>query len=900
MVSEPKQHKKQKAKSAQSLYNYNRRKLKIALERQCISKEDYNQIKNVLDEEIAKGLQPPIEELLSSFLPSSVGEIQTVINKDIFKYHQIIIKLAQQFAKNTTNQQFKLQNSDPVSLEQANKKLQDVFSKILKDITNGYLTSNQRNIDDILLESGFIQESQLEFLHSSAEHLEIKAQDRKFGEIAVTNEFTTQEIVNKALDEQTERYKKTSKNHIIGDILVEQQHITPETRNEILIIQNRVMEEDWEETLKEVGQSSIEEREKSAMFGALILKERLLDEKKIVDALKIQAKEFEAYRQQAESEKNLNDNGRAGQVKENEGAAKSVKPRWIGDILVQDFGLSERDRKRIVKKQMDYKIERINLKFGLNLSNSHIELFNEMEQYFEISYSNDKVEAYIKVLKPVPKTMTKDNIVIWLYNKKISYGRIATAIESLIANKVKPGKTVLLAKGDEPIAAQMRYKFHFDIKSMANYPHTNAHHLVSESSDARKNIDPEKILSSIVLKGTKLITLEKVKGKSGLNVNHCFVAPSMVTPLNVIKGENITRNDNSFIASCDGLPHFSDNRVLSLSPLIHINSDITSENIPKNLPAQLDCDFNIRGKIQSGVVLGCRQLKALYLNGKVTASDDVTILSDTVNGEIISKGNVNLQSVENSLITSEKSIAIQLHSDDSNTSFNKIYNSVITSNDISRISDAKIVSSVIRAKNKVILKKVTVGERCKFIVGDNIETISYKKSIEELNNDIETLELKIKTIQEQSRELFDKIEKKDIAEIDKEIKDLSKNQRTKEDLDRISELRVMKRQKEKEYEASVDKYGSLFMQNSQQSKQYQEHKNNLEKKRKELSNHIMDIYKKEQEIPEIDIRHTMLPAGTLIQFRYNKQVLKSDCEGFVFREEFHRESNRYELKQHRW
>ncbi|MBF0229724.1 MAG: hypothetical protein HQK63_09095 [Desulfamplus sp.] len=887
MVSESK---KNKERATLLLYNYNRRKLKIVLEKNYLSKELYNQIKNIFDEQLNNGAQLPFEEVCSYFDSLSLKEIGPIINKEIFKYNQIIIKLAQQFAKNTTIQQLKLQKHDAISIKQANEKLQGVFSKILKDLTNDYLASCQRNIDDILVESVFIQDSQLEFLHSSAEHLEIKVQDRKFGEIAVNNDFTTQEIVNKALDEQTERYKQTNKNHIIGDILVEQQQITPETRNEILIIQNRVLEEDWEETLKEVGQSSIEEKEKNAMFGALILKERLLDERQVVEALKIQAKELENYRKSTDGQSSSGN-------KTIEVANQKLKPRWIGDILVEDFGLSERDRKRIVKKQMEYKIERINLKLGLNLSDAHIELFNEMDQYFELSYSKDNIEAYIKVIKPVPKSMTKDNIIIWLYHKKIRYGRVNSAIDSLITNKVKPEKSILLAKGDEPVPAQMKYKFHFN---------TNSSKEIAGG-----------IFSSIVKKGSKLITLQKIKGNSGLNVNHCFVAPSMITPLTIIKGENVTRNDNSFVASCDGVPNFSENRVISLASFIYIDSDLTPEHIiaanksikdnsqnsisSKHTTELIyDCDFHIKGTIENGVTLGCRQLKAGNIKGKVRATDDITVQEDTINGEIISKGNIYLKSIQNSVVSSEKSIAVQLHSDDTNTSFIKIYHSIITSDDIFRISDAKIVASVIRAKNKIILKKVTVGEKCKFILGDSIEVVAYKKRIEELNSDIELIDIKIKDVQEKSRELFEKIEKKDIAAIDQEIKNLSKNQKTKDDVDKIAELRVIKRQKEKEYEASVDKYGTIFMQNSQQIKQYQDQKQSLEKEKKELNSIVMAIYKREQEIPELDIRRSMLPAGTVIQFRYHKQVLKTDCEGFVFREEFNHSTNKYELKQHRW
>lgn len=909
-----------------SLYKYNRRKLKIAIEKNCISKEVYSNIKTVLDDHLANETSCVFEEILTSFpLLLPIEDILPILQKEIFKYNQIIIKLAQQFAKNTTNQQFKLQKQDTFSINQANAQLNKVFLNILKDITNDYLSSRQRNIDDVLLESGFIQASQLEFLHNSAEHLEIKAQDRKFGEIAVKNEFTTDEIVQQALDEQTERYKKTSKNHIIGDILVEQNHITAETRDEILIIQNRVLEEDWEDTLKRVGQSSMEEKEKSALFGALILKERLLDEAKVVEALKIQAKELEDYRKKSEAIKN-----KINGAEDSETGDPKNKPRWIGDILVEDFGLSERDRKRIIKKQMEYKIERINLKFGLNLSNAHIELFNEMEQYFELSYSKNNIEAFIKVLKPIPKSMTKDNMIVWLYHKKIRYGRINNAIASLIANKVKPGKKILLAKGDEPVDAEVKYKFHFHTRPTnnnisqisSNHRDANQDSLQKNSLDSNKreneSVKPKdininktmldtqngfnsgNIVKSIVLKGAKLITFQKIKGKSGLNVNRCFVAPPMIAQINIIKGENIIRNENEFVASCDGIPYFSEKRVLSVLSKVNIKGDLSQDHMAQSASSEFDCDFDIHGAITKGVSLGCRKLKVVSLMGKVAATDEVTVLRDTVNGELLSKGNISLSSVENSSITGEKLIVIKPHSYDNAPEFNRIYNSIITSDDIFRISDAKIISSVIRARNKVILKKVTVGEQCKFIVGDSIEVISYKKRIEELNSEIVKITSEIESLQKISRALFEKLEKKDISAIDQEIKTLSRNQRTKDDLDRIAELRVIKRQREREYAASIDQYSSTFMKNAQQIKHYQEQKSIFEKEKKEVGNSIMGIYKKEAEIPELDIRRTMLPAGTIIQFRYNQQVLSKDCEGFVFREEFNQQTHRYELKQHRW
>ncbi|MBF0204684.1 MAG: hypothetical protein HQK67_10315, partial [Desulfamplus sp.] len=648
MALKSKQKKEHTDKTVLFLYQYNLRKLKIALEKNCISKKQFNLISTELETQLDKGVQSSFEDIFDSF-PSllPLQEILPILNKELFKYNQIIIKLAQQFAKNTINQQLKLQKEDSVSIEQANKRLNNTFLEILKNLTNDYIASNQRNIDDILLESGFIQKSQLEFLHDSATHLEIKTKDRKFGEIAVKNEFTTQEIVNSALVEQTERYRKTSKNYIIGDILVERNHITPEIRDEILIIQNRVLEEDWEDTLKKVGESSIKEKEKNALFGAMILKERLLDEKQVVEALKIQARELEEYRKKKKDEESHPDN-----ITIESEDTQNLKPRWIGDILVENFGLSERDRQRIVKKQMAFNIERINLKLGMNLSNAHIELFNEMEQYFNLSYSKDNIEAYIEVLKPIPGTMTKDNMIIWLYHKKIRYGRINNAITSLVTGKVGPGKKILLAKGDEPKLAQIKYKFHFDTQQAEKYVQTNNY---------------ENISKLVVSKGAKLITFEKDKGKSGLNVNHCFVAPPMITSIPIIKGKNVIRNENEFIASCDGIPHFSNKKVLSVSFRIHLNGDIFPENLSMNSSTGFDCDFDIQGSIQSGVVMECRKLKVSNIMGKIRTTDEVTVLHETLNGEVVSKGNIYLASVENSTVTGGKSIIIQPNSNNSDS-----------------------------------------------------------------------------------------------------------------------------------------------------------------------------------------------------------------------------------------
>ncbi|SLM31551.1 hypothetical protein MTBBW1_350042 [Desulfamplus magnetovallimortis] len=958
-------------------YQYNNRRLKIALEKNIISRSGFVTLKSTLDKNLSNGLQTDLYDLLNAENESLlIRDFSPILNKELFKYNQILIKLAQQFSRNTTIQQLKLQKKDKHFIQKKLTSLQKAFAEMLKNLTNQYLEGSQQNIDEMLIQSGFVKEAELEFLHNSALHLEIKVQDRKFGEIAVKNNFTSQEVVNNALDEQTQIYRKTNRNHIIGDILVEKKHITPEVRDEILIIQNRVLEEDWEDTLRNAGQSSIEEREKNALFGAIVIKEKLLDEKKVIEALKIQAMEAAEYHKKSKS-KNKADSGKhAGPAKETSankaenseengnlgekedsaiknssaqgtqsdhedtsgkgGETKSDgdtgrKPRWIGDILVENFGLSEKDRTRIIKKQMEYRIERINLKLGLNLSNAHIELFNEIEQYFLITYSPDRIEAWIKLLTPLPRSMSKENIISWLYHKKITYGRIPGVIEDIMANRVEPGQSLLIARGDEPVPAKTGYKIHFDTRKSLESLHTstslknttalqnptamqetvslqnssnlqglaNGQDLANrqESASIQNSDRAAGNLPPLVRKGNPLITVKRKKGKSGLNVNRCLIAPSLTAPVYIVKGKNVVKNSRDvFIATCDGIPHLSEKRVLSVIPRVNIQGDLT----PKDFPLVFDCDFKVQGSLPEETDINCRSLETCNLAGKATCSETLTVANETAKAEVTASGNITLSSVERSIITGKKGVTIQLPKDSDPTEFNRIYDSVVSCDDIMKISDAKIVSSVLRARNRLILKKVLVGNNCKFIVGDSLETIALKTKIEAIESSIKKIDHKISLLQEQSRDLFAKIEKKDIAAIEEEIKRITKNQKTKADIDKITALRLEKRQKEKQYEANIDEYGNIFMQNSTRIKLQQNQKSKLENEKKEIEKQILHFYKSEHETPELDVRRTMLPSGTVIQFRYNRERLENDCEGFIFREELNPENRLYEIRRDRW
>jgi uncharacterized protein (DUF342 family) len=69
--------------------------------------------------------------------------------------------------------------------------------------------------------------------------LEVRKLDGKFGTIAVTNEFTTRDEIDRALQEQKKIFKEKKIIRLIGDILVESQVLSKNQRDAILKTQKR-------------------------------------------------------------------------------------------------------------------------------------------------------------------------------------------------------------------------------------------------------------------------------------------------------------------------------------------------------------------------------------------------------------------------------------------------------------------------------------------------------------------------------------------------------------------------------------------------------------------------------------------------------------------------------------
>jgi predicted Zn finger-like uncharacterized protein len=94
-------------------------------------------------------------------------------------------------------------------------------------------------LGEVLVAHGMISQAQLDFLISVQKILEVRRLDGKFGTIAVRNEFTSRDEIDRALQEQNKIFKETKAIKLIGDILVEAEALTENQRDAILKTQKR-------------------------------------------------------------------------------------------------------------------------------------------------------------------------------------------------------------------------------------------------------------------------------------------------------------------------------------------------------------------------------------------------------------------------------------------------------------------------------------------------------------------------------------------------------------------------------------------------------------------------------------------------------------------------------------
>lgn len=269
----------------------------------------------------------------------------------------------------------------------------------------------------------------------------------------------------------------------------------------------------------------------------------------------------------------------------------------------------------------------------------------QYERSIEINYSKDKMEAYISIeckkakkyiLKDMdqgyslslevieeegeaPPNITKEDLIFELKKMKISYGIDEEAIKKIIT--MQEAKNLLIARGKLPTPPiEDKIKIFFN----------------SNSRDYEENekIDYRSFNTITSVKANDLLAeiIKGEKGKDGINIFN-EVIPGKPKKKSSFSGGNGTRlNDNLIIATIDGKPNFSKNKVW-VEPQYILNKDVTISTGNINFPANVE----INGKVTEGMKVisgGSLLIRGGVFSSEIEAKNSSDILGNVVNSNI--------------------------------------------------------------------------------------------------------------------------------------------------------------------------------------------------------------------------------------------------------------------------
>lgn len=488
--------------------------------------------------------------------------------------------------------------NDKKSVKQINKEDRDLVSlavkckfintdqekKILSVLTSSLNDPSALSLTNLFKGLKILSQSEIDFLFSIDKHLKNKCLDIKFGKLAVANQFTTPVVINNALEQQINHFKKTKKHLAIGDLLVGKKQLSETDRTAILLTQNRIKDELLEEAMNTLATSELEKIAIKKRFGSIAVKNGYVSIKDINQAIKIQ----------------------------NEQKAKGHKPKYLGEILEKQFGLTQEDILKILKEQQVLEKRRLSLEKALFKYISEVKINQKISKLFEFTVSNDNFEAHLLFSSDFSEEIHAHSIINWIKLMGLQFGIVdISIIEKFLAEGSK-GSKLKIAQGNAPQKGESAtIKFFFD------------------HSGKKVNDKHKKGPRQLIRKGKVLAqkTLHK-DGVSGKNVFGQTIPPQRLDKGDLRCGRGVASRDNlTFVAKIDGYPVLSNNNTLFVIPLSNQRKTLTiSDDITHKEDSYRMIDLEINGEIRKGGSIACHDLKLRGdVFGDIDADGDLEI-----------------------------------------------------------------------------------------------------------------------------------------------------------------------------------------------------------------------------------------------------------------------------------
>ncbi len=275
-----------------------------------------------------------------------------------------------------------------------------------------------------------------------------------------------------------------------------------------------------------------------------------------------------------------------------------------------------------------------------------------VQEYFRINYSQDMLNAYIRLEKDAPKTVTTYMVEQFLHKNGVIFGIVDDqVIREWIETAAKEGGKLLVAAGNPPVpptdgeihiyfpttfkrAGRLNPDGSIDFRERGEIPH----------------VDEDILLASKIL---------PVPGKSGLDVKGMEIpVEAPVDPaFSAGSGTRFNEDKTKIFSTTRGEPHLDVMGVVSVNKEFQIKGDVGFETGNINF----DGNVIVPGIVKEGFKVKCVSLTAKEICGaEIDISGDLNVSMGIIDAKLVNvKGDIHAKYVRNSTINAFGNLKIE-------------------------------------------------------------------------------------------------------------------------------------------------------------------------------------------------------------------------------------------------
>lgn len=362
---------------------------------------------------------------------------------------------------------------------------------------------------------------------------------------------------------------------------------------------------------------------------------------------------------------------------------------------------------------------------------------------FELTVSDDKMEAFICPKEDNPAEVTLENFKTWIEDQGIKYGIVDDEqVSAYLAQNPLPSEPCLIAKAKAPAAGKNpEIKYNFDRNPLKAGTFTESGAIDFKNRGEIPQLHEGDLIAE---------KIPGIEGTPGTNVNGKSIPPPKLKNIKFQrgKGTQISKDGLKIFAQYSGRPIIAGNGKLSIQSVLDISGDVGLETGHIEFTGHIE----VKGSIHEGFRVKGQSLSAAQIDkAEIEIDEDVYIQNGIIGTKIKAGGAVTAKFIHTSDIDALGDVVVD----------KEIIASKIDTDGACLLKRGKLLSSWIAAKKGI--ESVTIGsgtsKPCTLIVGvDN----RLEKNIEKIKTRItekEKVKANLESVVDEIRQAADQVDK---------------------------------------------------------------------------------------------------------------------------------------------